>query len=86
MARVALHMARATRNSKLSCPGLLLLGMDQNKTALERAFELARSGDYPSVEHIRRKIRGEGYLQDQLTGSALRRQLKELIAAATRSA
>lgn len=60
--------------------------MDQNKTALERAFELAKSGDYPTVEHIRRKISGEGYLRDQLNGAALRRQLKELITAATRSA
>jgi hypothetical protein len=56
--------------------------MDQNKTALERAFELARSGQYPTVEHIRRKVSGEGYLREQLQGASLHRQLKNLIEAA----
>ncbi|MGN6488328.1 MAG: hypothetical protein ACTHLT_10990 [Devosia sp.] len=54
--------------------------MDQNKTALERAFELARSGHYPTVEHIRRAISAEGYFQTQIQGRELTRQLKALIA------
>lgn len=57
--------------------------MDQNKTALERAFELARSGRYPTVESIRRAIGAEGYLQNQIQGPGLTRQLRELIVAAS---
>jgi hypothetical protein len=53
--------------------------MDQNKTALERAFELARSGKYPTVDHIRRAVGAEGYLQAQIQGRELTRQLKALI-------
>ncbi len=55
--------------------------MDQNKTALERAFELARSGRYPTVELIRRAISAEGYFQSQIEGRELSRQLRVLIAA-----
>jgi hypothetical protein len=55
--------------------------MDKNKTALERAFELARSGRYPTVELIRRAISAEGYFQSQIEGRELSRQLRELIAA-----
>ena len=55
--------------------------MDKNKTALERAFELARSGRYPSVELIRRAISAEGYFQNQIEGRELSRQLRALIAA-----
>lgn len=55
--------------------------MDKNKTALERAFELARSGRYPTVEHIRRAVSAEGYFQNQLEGRELSRQLRGIIAA-----
>jgi flagellar biosynthesis/type III secretory pathway protein FliH len=57
--------------------------MDKNKTALERAFELARSGRYPTVQLIRRAISAEGYSQNQIEGRELTRQLKALISAAT---
>ncbi|WP_055045806.1 hypothetical protein [Devosia sp. A16] len=53
--------------------------MDKNKTALERAFELARSGRYPSVELIRRAVSAEGYAQTQIQGRELTRQLRSLI-------
>ncbi len=56
--------------------------MQPNKTALERAFELARSGRYPTVDQIRRAISAEGYFQTQIEGRELTRQLKALIAAA----
>jgi hypothetical protein len=69
-------------NSNLCCETCYAAGMDQNKTALERAFELAKSGEYATVELIRRKVSGEGYPRDQLQGVSLRRQLKELILAA----
>lgn len=59
--------------------------MDQNKTALERAFELARSGRYPTVELIRRAISAEGYFQTQIEGRELARQLRALIDAAAKA-
>jgi len=76
-----LHMAADRRNSKLSRASLLWFGMDPNKSALERAFELARSGRYPTVELIRRAISAEGYFQSQIEGRELTRQLKALITA-----
>jgi hypothetical protein len=53
--------------------------MDQNKTAIERAFDLARSGRYTQVADIKRAVSDEGYPQAQLDGPSLRRQLAELI-------
>jgi arginine repressor len=53
--------------------------MDYHVTALERAFQMARSGQYPSVEDIRKQLRAEGFSSAQVTGRALSRQLKELI-------
>jgi hypothetical protein len=53
--------------------------MDQNKTALERAFELARSGRFPTAGDISRAISQEGYSAAQIEGFALRRQLTALI-------
>ena len=84
---------RATRSSVVSqfAPPLLtrvspppirfcILGdMDENTTALERAFQLARSGKCVSVNDIRVTLAAEGYPRDQLTGPSLTKQLKELI-------
>jgi hypothetical protein len=53
--------------------------MDRSKTALERAFELARSGTYLAVADIKTAIGREGYAKSQLDGPSLRRQLNELI-------
>lgn len=75
-------MNAARRNGKPSAEICYARRMDEHKTALERAFELARSGEYPTVELIKRKIAGEGYSQDQLQGATLRRQLRGLIEAA----
>ena len=47
-------------------------------TALERAFELARSGDYAGVAEIRVKLIAEGYPRTQLEGPILTRQLRTL--------
>ena len=35
--------------------------MDYRKSALERAFELAKEGSCPSVTDIRRRMQLEGY-------------------------
>ena len=49
--------------------------MDPTATALERAFQLARSGDYPSVPDIKKQLSTEGYSAAQITGRTLMKQL-----------
>ncbi len=49
-------------------------------TTLERAFELARSGDCQSIQEIRERLRAEGHIDSQVTGPSLMRQLRDLIA------
>ena len=56
--------------------------MDSRPTELERAFQLAMSGDCRSVDEIRKKLSQEGYYATQITGKSLLRQLQALIAAA----
>ena len=53
--------------------------MDPQKTAIERAFELAESGKAASVADIRRTLDSEGYSSNQLAGSVLLAQLRKLI-------
>ncbi len=48
-------------------------------TAVERAFELARSGDIANVEKLLSRLHREGYKTDGHFGPALRKQLKALI-------
>jgi hypothetical protein len=57
--------------------------MDHNTTALERAFQLAKSGHCISIEDIRQQLKSEGYSTEHITGKSLTRQLKELIRSAT---
>lgn len=49
--------------------------LNAQKTALERAFEIARQGRCAGIEDIRRQLGREGYNQRQLIGRALARQL-----------
>jgi hypothetical protein len=56
--------------------------MDHRPTALERAFEMARSGQYATVAEIKKQLVAEGFSVAQVTGGALSRQLKDLIRAA----
>ena len=53
--------------------------MDTTKSALERAFELARSGRASSLAELRAMIKAEGYSLSQITGPSLGRQLRNLI-------
>jgi hypothetical protein len=53
--------------------------MDINKTALERAFELARSGDCAGLSEISRCLGHEGYSSLQIEGPVLKKQLARLI-------
>ena len=50
-------------------------------TTIERAFELARTGDYSGIGGIRAQLTIEGYSLAQLEGPSLMRQLKDLCAA-----
>ena len=53
--------------------------MQQNLTALERAFELANSGNCENVDDIKKALKSEGYSDQQITGRALGKQLTGLI-------
>jgi hypothetical protein len=59
--------------------------MDHTITALERAFQLAKSGDYATVSDIRKRLAQEGYSIAQITGGALSKQLLALIRAGRRA-
>ena len=53
--------------------------MDSRISQLERAFELASSGRCASVADIKRKLREEGYMDDQVEGPSLFSQLNTLM-------
>jgi hypothetical protein len=53
--------------------------MDHRMTAMERAFQLARSGQVAEFSEIVEALRRERYSVDQLQGPMLRRQLVDLI-------
>ncbi len=53
--------------------------MDHRTTAIERAFQLAQSGQAASVSEIILSLKREGYSIDQIQGPSLRRQLADLI-------
>jgi hypothetical protein len=57
-------------------------GMDHRVTALERAFQLARSGKVSGLRELVKMLTGEGYSAHQIEGPALKRQLADLIKAA----
>jgi hypothetical protein len=51
-------------------------------TALERAFQIAKSGEVSGLTEIVKALKREGYSPDQIEGPALKRQLANLIKAA----
>ncbi len=53
--------------------------MAHEASTIERAFQLAVTGDYGSVEELKKKLRAEGYSVATITGPTLLRQLRELI-------
>jgi hypothetical protein len=56
--------------------------MSTQPTSLERAFELAKSGQCATVEEIKKKLKAEGFWADQIVGKTLIKQLRGLIEAA----
>ena len=58
--------------------------MDIRKTALVRAFELARSGKCLNISELLLRLTAERYDASQIQGPSLRKQLAELIEVAKR--
>jgi hypothetical protein len=56
--------------------------LEDDFSVIERAFQLARTGQYVTVEDVKKKLRAEGYSVATITGPTLLRQLRELIKAA----
>jgi hypothetical protein len=59
--------------------------MDQKMSALERAFQLAKSGEVAGLTEITTSLNREGYSASQIEGPLLKRQLANLIKAARKS-
>ena len=47
--------------------------MDRNLTALERDFQIAKSGDVTAIKEVRRMLRKEGYQVDHIAGGVPQR-------------
>jgi hypothetical protein len=56
--------------------------VDHKITAIERAFQIARSGHASSVAEIKEALRKEGYALEQISGPVLSKQLIAIIAVA----
>jgi len=73
-------MLKTTRRSDESrIPKPRSIAVDSRISQLERAFELASSGRCASVADIKRKLREEGYMDDQVEGPSLFSQLNTLM-------
>ena len=57
------------------------LAMTDRPTALERAFQLARSGDYANLSALKDQLRLEGHPTNQIEGATLMKQLRDLLKA-----
>jgi hypothetical protein len=55
--------------------------VDPNATALERAFQLAKSGNVATVSALKERLKAEGYSDATVKGKALTKQLRDLIRA-----
>jgi hypothetical protein len=55
--------------------------MHQDKTVLERAFDLAKSGQCATIDQIRQKLKAESYNQYFIQGRSLLAQLRAIMAA-----
>ena len=59
--------------------------MKDNRTAMERAFELAKSGSCGSLNELKRALRHEGYSLEYVVGRALTTQLRTLMSDARKT-
>ena len=58
--------------------------MSLRPTTLERAFTLARSGEYLGVSEIKTQLKVEGFALHQIEGPTLMKQLRDLCIASRR--
>lgn len=72
-------MLDKTRSSHKSLKQSRSIAVDNRISQLERAFELANSGSCATVAEIKRKLREEGYMDDQVEGPLLFGQLNTLM-------
>jgi hypothetical protein len=58
--------------------------MSQSPSIIERAYQLARSGDYPSIPQIADRLKAERFdsVDAHLASATLRRDLRKLLSAA----
>jgi hypothetical protein len=68
-----------TVHSRAALLGAILTGMDMHKTTLERAFEIARSGECLGILDLIKRLDREGYQTQQNQGAQLKKQLTHLI-------
>lgn len=58
------------------------MSQQQNlKSTIERAFEIAASGDVGTMDQLRRVLNDEGYFTSVLTGPLLLKQLRKKMSA-----
>ena len=72
---------REIRRQRLDLPdGQGSVAMPQRPTLLERAFELARSGEHVELLALIKRLKSEGYMgvDAALSGPSLRKQLRDL--------
>ena len=55
--------------------------MRQDKTTLERAFELAKSGKCATVDEIRQKLKAENFDRHAIEGPSLLAHLRAIMSA-----
>ena len=53
--------------------------MSHTAPIIERAIQLAQSGEYSTLKSVRNQLKAEGYSLNHLDGRALAKQLRELI-------
>jgi hypothetical protein len=91
----ALNRSTGMRRKERSCRGSVYLGqgrgqyprrkaevldMDPKVSALERAFQLARSGQAASIDDIKKRLKREGYEEKAVDGGpSVAGQLRKLI-------
>jgi hypothetical protein len=61
------------------------MNLFSQKSAVERAFELARTGDFRDLEQLKKQLGREGLQPEQVYGPVLRQQLRKVMAEATTS-
>lgn len=62
------------------------MSQQQNfKSTIERAFEIAGSGDAPTMERLGKLLAQEGYAVNMLTGPLLIKQLRQRMASGQRA-